>query len=146
MKTALVALLIVAAALAAPTPNNIKSSYKLQGTLIEKVHVADSNETLCDPVKQYSGYYKLTTGDKHCELCPLPHVIDVNRPTPLRRDGDLKPVPPFVCRESAGARHSRRGRPDCGPVSMMRSSTAPSSLFVTPAPNWSLWLRFLLVL
>jgi len=63
MKIAVLTLCVAAVALAAPAPNE----YKLQGTLIEKVHLADGNATICDPVKQYSGYYKLTTGDKHCE-------------------------------------------------------------------------------
>ncbi len=33
------------------------------GRLEEKAHAAEG--ALCDPVKQYSGYYKLTTGDKN---------------------------------------------------------------------------------
>ena len=35
-----------------------------QMTLEEIDHPASSNSTLCDSVQQYSGYFKLTTGDK----------------------------------------------------------------------------------
>jgi len=41
------------------------SEYIARGTLIEHSHTADGNSTLCDPVQQYSGYYKLSTGDKN---------------------------------------------------------------------------------
>ena len=33
--------------------------------LTERSHAAHASTTLCDPVQQYSGYYHLTTGDKH---------------------------------------------------------------------------------
>jgi cathepsin A (carboxypeptidase C) len=54
----LVAAAVFSVARCAPT-------YKLRGSLEEKTHLANGNATLCDPVKQYSGYFKLTTGDKH---------------------------------------------------------------------------------
>ena len=37
----------------------------LRGSLEEVQPATRYNGTLCDTVKQYSGYYKLTTGDKH---------------------------------------------------------------------------------
>eukprot|EP00658_Telonema_sp_P-2_P006977 TRINITY_DN1260_c0_g1_i2.p1 TRINITY_DN1260_c0_g1~~TRINITY_DN1260_c0_g1_i2.p1 ORF type:complete len:250 (-),score=79.62 TRINITY_DN1260_c0_g1_i2:21-770(-) len=39
------------------------SSYVLQGMLNETSHAPEA--ALCDPVQQYTGYYKLTTGDKN---------------------------------------------------------------------------------
>ena len=35
------------------------------GRLLERSHGAHAKTTLCDSVQQYSGYYNLTTGDKH---------------------------------------------------------------------------------
>jgi len=48
---------ILLASSAVPTP-----AYTLLGTLREKTHAANASATLCDPVKQYSGYYTLSTG------------------------------------------------------------------------------------
>ena len=42
---------------AAPTPAESE-----EGFLEEREHGADDAATLCDPVKQYSGYFKLHTG------------------------------------------------------------------------------------
>eukprot|EP00656_Telonema_subtile_P037782 TRINITY_DN4213_c0_g8_i1.p1 TRINITY_DN4213_c0_g8~~TRINITY_DN4213_c0_g8_i1.p1 ORF type:complete len:455 (-),score=118.09 TRINITY_DN4213_c0_g8_i1:255-1619(-) len=50
-------LALLALAAASPLP------YALRGALDERSHVGDS--ALCDPVQQYTGYFKLTTGDKH---------------------------------------------------------------------------------
>jgi len=52
----LILLALVAAAASAPL------EYP-KGSLEEKTHSAET--AICDPVKQYSGYFKLTTGDKH---------------------------------------------------------------------------------
>jgi hypothetical protein len=50
----LVAALALSSAFTAP--------YAARGSLRETEHSA--SDALCDPVKQYSGYYDLTTGDK----------------------------------------------------------------------------------
>jgi len=55
-------LLAIVASVAYAAPVEI---YKLKGVLQEKSSPADGASTICDPVQQYSGYYKLTTGDKH---------------------------------------------------------------------------------
>jgi len=55
MNRALVLAAVIAAASASP--------YTFRGQLDEVTHTPDT--AICDPVKQYSGYYNLTTGDKH---------------------------------------------------------------------------------
>lgn len=37
--------------------------YSLNGALEEKSHAPET--AICDPVQQYSGYFNLSTGDKH---------------------------------------------------------------------------------
>jgi carboxypeptidase C (cathepsin A) len=55
----LAALAVLGAAHDVSTPAN--RSWALE----ETEHLASDDSTLCDPVKQYTGYFKLTTGDKH---------------------------------------------------------------------------------
>merc|ERR1719345_52748 len=56
IRTLLVASAIVAICTAAPV-------YSLNGALEEKSHAPET--AICDPVQQYSGYFNLSTGDKH---------------------------------------------------------------------------------
>jgi len=56
IRTLLVASAIVAICTAAPV-------YTLNGALEEKSHAPET--AICDPVQQYSGYFNLSTGDKH---------------------------------------------------------------------------------
>ena len=54
-----------ALALAVAVPFAVLCRADTEWQLEENVHEAASNSTLCDPVKQYSGYFSLTTGAKH---------------------------------------------------------------------------------